>query len=94
MDKIQQQLALHQRLYYAKRKEAEKFMQRKRGASVRHNQKKKLQEYLEENHLSEEDLTSTQITGTIFDKKPNEKKRGAPQYDMNEYKVIMPSSLK
>ena len=94
MDEIKQQLALYQRLYYSKRKEDEQFMQKKREASLRHNQKKRIKEYLEEKNLSEEDLTPTQITEIISDKKPSGKKRGAPKYDMNEYKVIMPNSLK
>ena len=92
-DEIKQQLALYQRLYN-KRKEDEQFMQKKREARLRHNQKKKLKEYIEENNLSEEDLTPTQINEIMTDKKPSGKKRGAPKYDMNEYKVIMPNSLK
>ena len=93
MDEIKQQLALYQRLYYNKRKEDEQFMQKKREASLRHNQKR-IKEYIEENSLSEEGLTPTQITEIISDKKPRGKKRGAPKYDMNEYKVILPNSLK
>ena len=93
MDEIKQQLALYQRLYYAKRREDEQFMRKKREASLRHNQKKKLKEYIEENNLSEEDLTPTQISEIITDKKPSGKKRGAPKYDMNEYKVIMPNAV-
>ena len=93
MDEIKQQLALYQRLYYAKRRE-EQFMQKKRDASLRHIQKKKIKEYIEENKLNEEDLSPTQITEIITDKKPTGKKRGAPKYDMNDYKVIMPNSLK
>ena len=54
MDEIKQQLALYQRLYYNKRKEDEQFMQKKREASLRHNQKKRIKEYIEENNLSEE----------------------------------------
>ena len=93
IDEIKQQLALYQRLYYNKRKEDEQFMQKKREPRLRHNQKKKLKEYIEENNLSEEDLTPTQITEIISDKKPSGKKRGAPKYDMNEYKVIMPNAV-
>ena len=48
MDEIKQQLALYQRLYYNKRKEDEQFMRKKREASLRHNQKKKLKEYIED----------------------------------------------
>ena len=92
MDEIKQQLALCQRLYYNKRKEDEQFMQKKREPRLRHNQKKKLKEYIEENNLSEEDLTPTQSNEIITDKKPSGKKRGAPKYDMNEYKVIMPNN--
>ena len=44
-------------------------------------------------NISEEDLTPTQITEIITDKKPSGKKRGAPKYDMNEYKVIMPNAV-
>ena len=94
MDEIKQQLALYQRLYYNKRKEDEQFMKKKREASLRHNQKKRIKEYIEELNISKEDLTPTQITEIISDKKPSGKKRGAPKYDMNEYKVIMPNSLK
>ena len=94
MDEIKQQLALYQRLYYNKRKEDEQFMQKKREASLRHNQKKRIKEYIEEMNISEEDLTPTQINEIITDKKPNGQQRGAPKYDMNEYKVIMPNSLK
>ena len=93
MDEIKQQLALYQRLYYNKRKEDEQFMQKKREASLRHNQKKKLKEYIEENNLSEEDLTPSQINEIITDKKPSIKKRGAPKYHMNEYKVIMHNAV-
>ena len=93
MDEIKQQLALYQRLYYNKRKEDEQFMLKKREASLRHNQKKKLKEYIEENNLSEEDLTPSQINEISTDKKPSGKKRGAPKYDMNEYKVIMPNAI-
>ena len=45
-------------------------------------------------NISKEDLTPTQINEIITDKKASGKKRGAPKYDMNEYKVIMPNSLK
>ena len=93
MDEIKQQLALYQRLYYNKRKEDEQFMIKKREASLRHNQKKKLKEYIAENSLSEEDLTPTQISEIIADKKPSGKKRGAPKYDMNECKMIMPNAV-
>ena len=93
MDEIKQQLALYQRLYYSKRKEDEKFMQKKREASLRHAQKKRIKEYIEENNLSEGDLTPTQINEIITDKKPSGKKRGAPKYDMSEYKVIMPNAV-
>ena len=65
-------------------------MKKKREASLRHNQKKRIKEYIEEMNTSKEDLTPTQITEIISDKKPSGKKRGAPKYDMNEYKVIMP----
>ena len=85
---------MYQRLYYNKRKEDEQFMKKKREASLRHNQKKRIKEYIEEMNISKEDLTPTQITEIISDKKPSGKKRGAPKYDMNEYKVIMPNSLK
>ena len=93
MDEIQQQLALYQRLYYNKRKEDEQFMKKKREASLRHNQKKRIKEYIEEMSMSEEDLTPTQINEIITDKKPSGKKRGAPKYDMNEYKVTMPNAV-
>ena len=94
MDEIKQQLALYQRLYYSKRKEDEQFVQKKREASLRHAQKKRIKEYVEENNLSEQDLTPTQITEIITSKKPSGKKRRAPKYDMNDYKMIMPNSLK
>ena len=81
MDEIKQQLALYQRLYYNKRKEDEQFMKKKREASLRHNQKKRIKEYIEEMNISKEDLTPTQITEIISDKKPSGKKRGAPKYD-------------
>ena len=68
MDEIKQQLALYQRLYYNKRKGDKQFMQKKREASLRHNQKKRIKEHMEENNLSEEDLTPTQITEKISDK--------------------------
>ena len=55
MDARKQQLALYQRLYYAKRKENEQFMQKKREASFRHNQKKRSKEHIEEINLGEED---------------------------------------
>ena len=93
MDEIKQQLALYQRLYYNKRKEDEQFMKKKREASLRHSQKKRIKEYIEEMSISEEDLTPTQINEIITDKKPSGKKRGAPKYDMNEYKVIMPNAV-
>ena len=44
-------------------------------------------------NICEEDLTPTQINEIITDKKPSGKKRGAPKYDMNEYKVIMPNAI-
>ena len=94
IDEIRQQLALYQRLYYNKRKEDEQFMQKKREARLRHNQKKKIKEYIEENKLNEEDMSPTEITDIINDKKLNGKKRGAPKYDMNDYKVIVPNLLK
>ena len=93
MDEIKQQLALYQRLYYNKRKEDEQFMKKKHEASLRHNQKKRIKEYIEEMNISEEDLTPTQINEIITDKKPSGKKRGAPKYDMNGYKVIMPNAV-
>ena len=88
MDEIKQQLALYQRLYYNKRKD-EQFMQKKRDASIRHNQKKKVQEYIETNNISEEELTPSQIDEVRNEKKQVGKKRGAPKYDMGDYKVIM-----
>ena len=47
MDEIKQQLALYQRLYYAKRREDEQFMQKKRETSLRHAQKNRIKEYVE-----------------------------------------------
>ena len=38
---------------------------------------------------NEEDLTHEQIAEIINDRKPSGKKRGAPKYDMNDYKVII-----
>ena len=92
MDKIKQPLALYQRLYYAERKADEQFIQKKHEASLRHVHKKRITEYIEDNNLIEEHLTPTQITKIIGDKKPSGKKRGAPKYDMNEYKVFIPNS--
>ena len=66
IDEIQQQLALYQRLYYAKRKEDEQFMQNKREASLRHLQNMKNKENVEEMNISEEDLTRTQITESLM----------------------------
>ena len=45
-------------------------------------------------NISGEDLTHTQITEISNDRKPSGKKRGASKYDMNDYKVIMPNSLR
>ena len=92
MDEIKQQLALYQRLYYNKRKEDEQFMQKKRDASIRQNQKKKVKEYAEANNISEEELTPSQIDEIRNEKKQVGKKRGAPKYDMGDYKVIMPNA--
>ena len=88
MDEIKQQLAL----YYNKRKEDEQFMQKKRDASIRQNQKKKVKEYAEANGISEEELTPSQIDEIRNEKKQVGKKRGAPKYDMGDYKVIMPNA--
>ena len=49
MDEMKQQLALDQRLYSSKSKEDEQVMRKKRDASIRHNQKKKVKEYAEAN---------------------------------------------
>ena len=92
MDEIKQQLALYQRLYYNKRKEDVQFMQKKRDASIRHNQKKKVKEYIETNNISEEELTPSQLDEIRNEKKQVGKKRGAPKYDMGDYKVIMPNA--
>ena len=92
MDEIKQQLALYQRLYYNKRKEDEQFMQKKRDASIRQNQKKKVKEYAEANGISEEELTPSQIDEIRNEKQQVGKKRGAPKYDMGDYKVIMPNA--
>ena len=92
MDEIKQQLTLYQRLYYNKRKEDEQFMQKKRDASIRHNQKNKVKEYTEANNISEEELTPSQIDEIRNEKKQVGKKRGAPKYDMGDYKVIMPNA--
>ena len=62
-------------------------------SSLRHVEKNKVKEYVEDKNISEEDLTPTQITEIINDKKPSGKKRGAPKYDMNHYKVIMPNAI-
>ena len=78
MDEIKQQLALYQRLYYNKRKGDKQFMQKKREASLRHNQKKRIKEHMEENNLSEEDLMPTQITEKISDKNPGGKSAELP----------------
>ena len=93
MDEIKQQLALYQRLYYNKWKEDEQFMQKKRDASIRQNQRKKVKEYAEANGISEEELTPSQIDDIRNEKKQVGKKRGAPKYDnMGDYKVIMPNA--
>ena len=84
---------MYQRLYCAKRKKHEQFMWR-REASLRHLRKQKTQEYVEEMNVREEDLTHTQITEIMDDRKPSGKKRGAPKYDMNDYKVVLPNSLR
>ena len=93
MEEIKQQLALYQRLYYNKRKEDEQFMQKKREARLRHNQKKKIKEYIEDNNIKRRRFNPSQITDIINDKKPEsgKKRGGAPKYDMNDYKVIMPN---
>ena len=77
MDEIKQQLALYQRLYYNKRKD-EQFMQKKRDASIRHNQKKKVQEYIETNNISEEELTPSQIDEVRNEKKASRQEKGGP----------------
>ena len=76
MDEIKQQLALYQRLYYNKRKD-EQFMQKKRDASIRHNQKK-VQEYIETNNISEEELTPSQIDEVRNEKKASRQEKGGP----------------
>ena len=77
MDEIKQQLALYQRLYNNKRKD-EQFMQKKRDASIRHNQKKKVQEYIETNNISEEELTPSQIDEVRNEKKASRQEKGGP----------------
>ena len=91
MDEIKQQLALYQRLYYAKRRDDEQFMRKKREACLRHAQKKRIKEYIEDKNISEEELTPSQINEIIAEKQTTGKRRGAPKYDMNEYRVIMPN---
>ena len=54
---------------------------------------RKIAQFTTADNLSEEDLTPSQINEIITDKKPSIKKRGAPKYDMNEYKVIMPNAV-
>ena len=75
MNEMKQQLALYQQLYYNRGKEGEQLMQKNREANLRHNQKKKLEEYIVGNDLSEEGLTPTQSTEITTDKKPSRKKR-------------------
>ena len=45
MDEIKEQLAIYSRLYYNKRRNDEKYMQKKRESALRHNQRKKIKEY-------------------------------------------------
>ena len=51
MDEIKQQLAIYSRLYYNKRRNDEKYMQKKRESALRHNQRKKIKEYEEANNI-------------------------------------------
>ena len=89
MDEIKQQLALYQRLYYSKRKEDEKLIQKKREASLRHNQKKRNKEYIAENNLGEEDLTPTQILEIVTDEKPSALKKSPPPHPFSRAEVAV-----
>ena len=51
MDEIKEQRAIYSRLYYNKRKNDEKYMQKKRESALRHNQRKKIKEYEEANNI-------------------------------------------
>ena len=92
MDEIKEQLAVYSRLYYNKRRNDEKYMQKKRESALRHNQRKKIKEYEEANNikLNPDELTEELLSEIMNAKKPFKAKRGTPKYDMSKFKIIKP----
>ena len=91
LDEIKEQLAVYNRLYYNLRKDDEKYMPKKRHTGLRHAQKKRIKEYVQNHNIHQEDLSERQITETMNDKKPSGRKRGGTiKYDMVSCKIVMP----
>ena len=63
MDEIKEQLAIYSRLYYNKRRNDEKCMQKKRESALRHNQRKKIKEHEEANNIK---LNPDEITEELL----------------------------
>ena len=83
MDEIKEQLAIYSRLYYNKRRNDEKYTQKKRESALRHNQRKKIKEYEEANNIK---LNPDELTEELLFKA----KRSTPKYDMSKFKIIKP----
>ena len=71
MDEIKEQLAIYSRLYYNKRRNDEKYMQKKRESALRQNQRKKIKEYEEAKNIK---LNPDELTEELLSEIMNVKK--------------------
>ena len=87
IEEIREQLAIHNRLYYYKRRQDEGYMQKKPDPALKCIQKKKLKQHLKDNNINTtiEDLAEEQLAE--FNSRQNKK---GPEYVMKNVIVFMP----
>ena len=84
IDEIREQLALHNRLYYNKRREDKEYLDKKRASRDRYLEKKKMEKYIAENGI---DISVVKLTPEQKAEALAGKKKGA-KYAMKNCKVI------
>ena len=84
IDEIREQLALHNRLYYTKRREDKEYLDKKRASSDRYLEKRKMEKYRAENGI---DITAVKMTPEQKAETLGNKKKGT-KYTMKNCKVI------
>ena len=85
LEEIKEQLALHSRLYYHKRKDDPNYAEKKRQSSLNSFNKKKLEKYLSENNV---DVNELKLKDLEDMKTVKSKKQYECKYSMKNCKVI------